>query len=61
MSVPATTDQVEQYAIEVQGLEKSFKHLKVLRGVDIEVARGSIFRCLNDFSRPCTSMAYCST
>jgi ABC-2 type transport system ATP-binding protein len=43
MSIPPTTDQVEQPAIHVQGLEKSFKQLKVLRGVDIEVARGSIF------------------
>jgi ABC-2 type transport system ATP-binding protein len=46
MSIPPTTDQVEQPAIHVQGLEKSFKHLKVLRGVDIEVARGSIFALL---------------
>jgi ABC-2 type transport system ATP-binding protein len=33
-------------AIHVQGLEKSFKQLKVLRGVDIEVAEGSIFALL---------------
>jgi ABC-2 type transport system ATP-binding protein len=33
-------------AIHVQGLEKSFKQLKVLRGVDVEVARGSIFALL---------------
>ncbi|MCW2568632.1 MAG: export transporter ATP-binding protein [Mycobacterium sp.] len=46
MSIPPTTDQVEQPAIHVQGLEKSFKRLKVLRGVDIEVARGSIFALL---------------
>jgi ABC-2 type transport system ATP-binding protein len=46
MSIPPTTDQVEQPAIHVQGLEKSFKHLKVLRGVDIDVARGSIFALL---------------
>jgi ABC-2 type transport system ATP-binding protein len=46
MSIPATTDQVEQHAIHVQGLEKSFKQLIVLRGVDIEVAPGSIFALL---------------
>ncbi|MEV6345582.1 ATP-binding cassette domain-containing protein [Actinoplanes sp. NPDC051851] len=33
-------------AIRVRGLEKSFKKLSVLRGVDIEVARGSIFALL---------------
>ena len=33
-------------AIRVHGLEKSFKELKVLRGVDFEVARGSIFALL---------------
>ncbi|NUP01296.1 MAG: ATP-binding cassette domain-containing protein [Nonomuraea sp.] len=33
-------------AIQVQGLEKSYKELKVLRGVDFSVARGSIFALL---------------
>ncbi|MFJ4653599.1 ABC transporter ATP-binding protein [Nocardia sp. NPDC088792] len=33
-------------AIQVQGLEKSYKQLNVLRGVDFEVARGSIFALL---------------
>jgi ABC-2 type transport system ATP-binding protein len=33
-------------AIRVQGLEKSFKDLQVLRGVDLDVARGSIFALL---------------
>jgi ABC-2 type transport system ATP-binding protein len=33
-------------AIHVQGLEKSYKDLKVLRGVDFDVARGSIFALL---------------
>ena len=33
-------------AIHVQGLEKSYKDLRVLRGVDFEVARGSIFALL---------------
>ncbi|GAA2073183.1 ATP-binding cassette domain-containing protein [Pseudolysinimonas kribbensis] len=33
-------------AIQVRGLEKSFKDLHVLRGVDFEVERGSIFALL---------------
>jgi ABC-2 type transport system ATP-binding protein len=40
MSNPSTS------AIQVRGLEKSFKQLKVLRGVDLDVARGSIFALL---------------
>ena len=32
--------------IHVQGLEKSYKELQVLRGVDFDVARGSIFALL---------------
>jgi ABC-2 type transport system ATP-binding protein len=35
-----------QPAIRVQGLEKSYKELHVLRGVDFDVARGSIFALL---------------
>ncbi|WP_250033650.1 ABC transporter ATP-binding protein [Paractinoplanes maris] len=41
-----STSSTEQTAIRVRDLEKSFKELKVLRGVDIEVARGSIFALL---------------
>ena len=33
-------------AIHVRGLEKSYKELEVLRGVDFDVARGSIFALL---------------
>jgi ABC-2 type transport system ATP-binding protein len=33
-------------AIQVRGLEKAYKELRVLRGVDLEVARGSIFALL---------------
>ncbi len=33
-------------AIRVQGMEKSYKKLHVLRGVDFDVARGSIFALL---------------
>ena len=40
------TDQLQTPAIQVQGLEKSFKDLHVLRGVDLEIARGSIFALL---------------
>src|SRR4030088_2967567 len=33
-------------AIHMQGLEKSYKELRVLRGVDFDVARGTIFALL---------------
>ncbi|MEV2271971.1 ABC transporter ATP-binding protein [Nonomuraea africana] len=39
-----TTQQAP--AIQVHGLEKSYKELQVLRGVDFDVARGSIFALL---------------
>jgi ABC-2 type transport system ATP-binding protein len=39
-------DQVHRPAIHVQGLKKSYKKLEVLRGVDFDVARGSIFALL---------------
>jgi ABC-2 type transport system ATP-binding protein len=41
-----TAHQVQGPAIHVHGLEKSYKTLKVLRGVDFDVARGSIFALL---------------
>ncbi|MGC1210328.1 MAG: ATP-binding cassette domain-containing protein [Micromonospora sp.] len=41
-----TTEQVPRPAIHVQGLEKSYKELHVLRGVDFDVARGSVFALL---------------
>jgi ABC-2 type transport system ATP-binding protein len=41
-----TAHQVQGQAIHVQGLEKSYKTLKVLRGVDFDVALGSIFALL---------------
>ena len=41
-----TAHQVQGPAIHVQDLEKSYKTLKVLRGVDFDVARGSIFALL---------------
>jgi ABC-2 type transport system ATP-binding protein len=46
MSIPSATNRVPGPAIDVQGLEKSYKELRVLRGVDFEVARGSIFALL---------------
>jgi ABC-2 type transport system ATP-binding protein len=39
-----TTQTVQ--ALHVQGLEKSYKKLRALRGVDFDVARGSIFALL---------------
>ena len=33
-------------AIQVHGLQKSYKKLQVLKGVDFDVARGSIFALL---------------
>ena len=41
-----TAPPVAGPAIRVQGLEKSYKDLQVLRGVDFDVARGSIFALL---------------
>ena len=45
MTAQPMTAQSAQ-AIRVRGLEKSFKKLRVLRGVDFDVARGSIFALL---------------
>ena len=41
-----TTQLSPEPAIRVRGLEKSYKKLEVLRGVDFDVARGSIFALL---------------
>jgi ABC-2 type transport system ATP-binding protein len=46
MNLLPMTDVADRAAIQVRALEKSFRHLKVLRGVDLEVARGSIFALL---------------
>jgi len=46
MSIPPATDRAQGPAIHVQGLKKSYKELRVLRGVDLDVARGSIFALL---------------
>ena len=44
MSIPPAVSQAQRPAIQVQGLEKSYKELRVLRGVDFEVAPGKIGR-----------------
>ena len=41
-----TGDRGPAPAIQVRGLEKSYRGLRVLRGVDLEVASGSIFALL---------------
>ncbi|MFF9780481.1 ABC transporter ATP-binding protein [Streptomyces sp. NPDC013978] len=41
-----TAQSIPVPAIRVQGLEKSYGNIEVLRGVDFEVARGSIFALL---------------
>jgi ABC-2 type transport system ATP-binding protein len=41
-----STDQRLDLAIQVRGIEKSFKGVRVLRGVDLAVASGSIFALL---------------
>jgi ABC-2 type transport system ATP-binding protein len=41
-----TSRPAAEPAIRVQGLEKSYKSLQVLRGVDFDVERGSIFALL---------------
>src|SRR5882757_1839893 len=46
MSILLTTNRVQVPAIRGRGLEKSYKELRVLRGVDLDVARGSIFALL---------------
>jgi ABC-2 type transport system ATP-binding protein len=44
--IQMTTDRFPGPAIHVHALEKSYKELHVLRGVDFDVARGSIFALL---------------
>ena len=41
-----TTTPLQGPAVHVQGLEKSYKDVQVLRGVDFDVTRGSIFALL---------------
>jgi ABC-2 type transport system ATP-binding protein len=46
-----------EVAIQVQGLEKSYKDLHVLRGVDFDVERGSIFALLGSNGAGKTTVA----
>jgi ABC-2 type transport system ATP-binding protein len=46
MSISPAASPAREPAIRVQGLEKAYKELRVLRGVDFDVARGSIFALL---------------
>ena len=46
IALQTTTEQVRGPAIQLQGLEKSYNKLHVLRGVDFDVARGHIFTLL---------------
>ena len=41
-----TARTTSEPAIRVQGLEKSYKQLEALRGVEFDVARGGIFALL---------------
>jgi ABC-2 type transport system ATP-binding protein len=56
MSTEATTGAGHEPAIRVQGMEKSYKDLHVLKGVDFEVARGSIFALLGSNGAGKTTM-----
>ncbi|GAA1854487.1 ATP-binding cassette domain-containing protein [Actinomadura bangladeshensis] len=48
MSIPPATgtDQVQRPAIHVRGLEKSYRELRVLSGVDLDVGRGEVLALL---------------
>ncbi|MGH3097216.1 MAG: ABC transporter ATP-binding protein [Streptosporangiales bacterium] len=46
IDIQMTTEQARGPAIHTLGLEKSYKELHVLRGIDFDVARGSIFALL---------------
>lgn len=56
MSVNATVPRGAEPAIRVQSIEKSYQELHVLRGVDFEVAPGSIFALLGSNGAGKTTM-----
>jgi ABC-2 type transport system ATP-binding protein len=56
MTTNMTTKRDPGPAIRVQGMEKSYKELHVLRGVDFEVAPGSIFALLGSNGAGKTTM-----
>lgn len=43
---------MKNHAIQVKGLQKSYKDLHVLKGVNFEVAKGSIFALLGPSNSP---------
>jgi ABC-2 type transport system ATP-binding protein len=55
-TTPMTTDRDREPAIRVQGIEKSYKEVHVLRGVNFEVAPGSIFALLGSNGAGKTTM-----
>ncbi|MHB1018546.1 MAG: ABC transporter ATP-binding protein [Coriobacteriia bacterium] len=56
MEITSQTLQDREPAIRVRGLEKSFKELHVLRGVDFDVTPGSIFALLGSNGAGKTTM-----
>jgi ABC-2 type transport system ATP-binding protein len=56
MSLKMTPARDREPAIRVQGMEKSYKELHVLRGVDFDVAPGSIFALLGSNGAGKTTM-----
>jgi len=46
VAIETRTMEEKNLAIQVHGLQKSYKNLRVLKGVDFDVARGSIFALL---------------
>lgn len=51
-----TTDQGQGPAIHVRGLQKSYKKLRVLRGVDLDVRRGGVLALLGSNGAGKTTM-----
>jgi ABC-2 type transport system ATP-binding protein len=51
-----TTDQGQGPAIQVRGLQKSYKELRVLRGVDLDVRRGGVLALLGSNGAGKTTM-----
>jgi len=56
MSLKVTASRDREPAIRVQGIEKSYKELHVLRGVNFDVAPGSIFALLGSNGAGKTTM-----
>ena len=56
MSIKGTSKRDREPAIRVQSIEKSYKELHVLRGVNFDVAPGSIFALLGSNGAGKTTM-----